>query len=242
MDLQDLMSSSLLLGLLTLDQINELMLLLMAREERETTASSDEESSSSPRPRGWRPTMSVNDMLSDPLLMSIMTTRQITDLMYIRLMENREREYEGSSSSSSSSSSSERLQREEAQRRRLVRRRPLRSRQSIAARKADFTGTGSGTRPDSEDSSHSEQEGCHLGRAPCGTTQGCKRAASDGEGVPKVAKRLDTTPHCDNGQYEEAREQDVLDVPQLQKTCGQDGRQSGIEEEGKAAGGGADEH
>ncbi|KAH6942226.1 hypothetical protein HPB50_002019 [Hyalomma asiaticum] len=138
MNLQDLMSSTLLLGFLSLDQINELMLLLMAREEQETTASSsDEQSSSSPaRPQGWRPTMSVSDILSEPLLMSIMTSSQIADLMYLRLTQDMGRDDdEGNSSTGSSSSSSNnsstRVEREEAQRRRLVRRRPLRSRHSI---------------------------------------------------------------------------------------------------------------
>ncbi|XP_037523155.1 uncharacterized protein LOC119400219 isoform X5 [Rhipicephalus sanguineus] len=241
MNLQDLMSSSLLLGFLTLDQINELMLLLMAREDQETTASSSDEQSSSPsppRPQGWRPTMSVNDILSDPLLMSIMTTRQITDLMYMRLLQNVGTEDDdGNNSSSSSSSSSSRIRREEAQRRRLVRRRPLRSRHSIVARKADIAGTGSGTRSDSEDSTDSEQEGRDLGRAPCGAAKGCKRAASDGEGVPTVAKRLDAALDGDGDERcEEDHKQDVPDVSQLQKARGQDGRQSGVakEEEGKA--------
>ncbi|XP_075724888.1 uncharacterized protein LOC119180261 isoform X4 [Rhipicephalus microplus] len=250
MNLQDLMSSSLLLGFLTLDQINELMLLLMAREDQETTASSSDEPSSSsspPRPQGWRPTMSVNDILSDPLLMSIMTTRQITDLMYMRLLQSMGLDDGYSSSSSSSSSNASRIRREEAQRRRLVRRRPLRSRHSIVARKADIPGTGSGTRSDSEDSTDSEQEGRDLGRAPCGAAKGRKRAASDGEGVPTVAKRLDAALDGDSNQREEVHEQDVPDVSQLQKACGQDGRQSDIaeEEEGKTVAsstGTADKH
>ncbi|XP_075724885.1 uncharacterized protein LOC119180261 isoform X2 [Rhipicephalus microplus] len=118
---------------------------------------------------------------------------------------------------------------------------------NIASRKADIPGTGSGTRSDSEDSTDSEQEGRDLGRAPCGAAKGRKRAASDGEGVPTVAKRLDAALDGDSNQREEVHEQDVPDVSQLQKACGQDGRQSDIaeEEEGKTVAsstGTADKH
>lgn len=131
MNLQDLMSSRLLLTLLTLDQIEELMLILMAREEQEdsdeSTESSEEQSSEPSQQRGWRPTMSINDILSNPLLMAIMTSRQISDLMYVRLLQSIR--YDSCSSSSSESTD---LEREEQQRRRLVRRRPLRDRRTIA--------------------------------------------------------------------------------------------------------------
>ncbi|KAH9365825.1 hypothetical protein HPB48_013361 [Haemaphysalis longicornis] len=134
MNLQDLMSSRLLLTLLTLDQIEELMLILMAREEEEdsggSSESSEEQSSEPSQQRGWRPTMSINDILSNPLLMAIMTSRQISDLMYVRLLQTIR---DDDSCSSTSSSESADPEREERQRRRLVRRRPLRDRRSIVA-------------------------------------------------------------------------------------------------------------
>ncbi|XP_077526088.1 uncharacterized protein LOC144137932 isoform X2 [Haemaphysalis longicornis] len=245
MNLQDLMSSRLLLTLLTLDQIEELMLILMAREEEEdsggSSESSEEQSSEPSQQRGWRPTMSINDILSNPLLMAIMTSRQISDLMYVRLLQTIR---DDDSCSSTSSSESADPEREERQRRRLVRRRPLRDRRSIVAREADGAGSGSGTRPDSEDSTDCEQEGRHLGRTPCRATQGCKRTASDGERVSKVAKRVGDSapgPQCDPEQRQEARQQDVCALPQPQEARGQNCRQGGVQEEGGQAADGADE-